>query len=74
MTCCCWCTLSESLCVSVCSCSSCPGVVVYDFEGPQQEPRVLLVREKTGTWNLPAGQLVSQGPAGSSSCTAWTLS
>lgn len=34
------------------------GVVVYDFVGPpgQQEPRVLLVREKKGLWNIPAGE------------------
>jgi hypothetical protein len=31
------------------------GVIVYDFNGPDMQPQLLLVREKTGCWNLPAG-------------------
>ena len=44
--------MSVCLCVSWCD----AGVVVYDFEGPEQTPRVLLIREKKGLWNMPAGE------------------
>jgi hypothetical protein len=35
--------------------AACTGVVVYDFDGPDMQPQLLVVREKTGAWNLPAG-------------------